>query len=406
MAVGLFVWWSVFLRGAGKYTLATGEEGGTYAVFGRVLEERVEGRIRLEARNTQGTGENLRLLTERSADFAIVQGSESPTEGVRTVCPLYQDVLHVLVREESEIQFLRDLRGMRISVGPKESGMRQVALEILKHFGVDDFELVEGRGIEVRGLLDSDVDAVLRVTALHSEVIREAVGSGGIRFIGLGEAAGGLTSRFPYLKQAEVPAFVYPCSKSREGALPKQTVQTVGVSSFLVCREGLSTGAVYEMTEGVYENRNPLLAVAPEAMQIQEHFERDSLIWPLHEGARKFFRRQEPGFFERYAEVIALLMSVAATSWAFLGALSKWSSKQKRNRIDDYYLEVASAFLRIEEAELSQESLEQEESRLKDLRSRAFKDLANEKLKADESFRILQDQLALCLGEVRQLRRD
>ena len=40
--------------------------------------------------------------------------------------------------------------------------------------------------------------------------------------------------------------------------------------------------------------------------------------------------------------------------------------------------------------------------RLRQLRSRIFKDLAVEKLKADDSFENFQNQLALCLDDVRR----
>ena len=101
--------------------------------------------------------------------------------------------------------------------------------------------------------------------------------------------------------------------------------------------------------------------------------------------------------------MMAFLMSLAAAAWAVWGTVSRWSARTKKNRIDDYYLEVAAAFLRLDEEELSLQSLTEERTRLRNLRSRAFQDLANERLKADDSFGIFQDQLALCLEDVRRL---
>ena len=405
LAFAFLIWWFLTARGLGSYTLATGQDGGTYAVLGRVLEERVAGRIEIKARETEGSVENLRLLRDGEADFAIVQGGERPIEGLETVCPLYQDVLHVLVSEQSRVRTLRDLRGARISVGPEGSGMRKVALAVLAHFEVKDFEVIDGpewTGIEVAGLHDGGVDAVFRVTALHSRVIEEAMGAGGLRLIGIGAAGEGLASRLPYLVPATIPAFAYPCASSEEGAAPRRAVQTVGLTSYLVCGSNVPAGAVYEMTKEVYGNRNQLMAVAPETAQIQEDFDRDRLMWPLSEGARKYLRRREPGFLERYAEVMAFLMSLGAATWAVWGAIAKWSSRKKKNRIDDYYLEVAAAFIRLEEDELSLESLAEERTRLRKLRGGAFHDLASEKLKADDSFEIFQNQVALCLDDVRR----
>ena len=91
--------------------------------------------------------------------------------------------------------------------------MRKVALAVLAHFEVKDFKVIDGpewTGIEVAGLHDGGVDAVFRVTALHSRVIEEAMGAGGLRLIGIGAAGEGLASRLPYLVPATNSCFCLP----------------------------------------------------------------------------------------------------------------------------------------------------------------------------------------------------
>lgn len=403
--LSLFFWWLFFLRGFGTLVLATGQTGGTYTALGNGFvdfADKTEARFRLETRASKGTPENLQLLEADEADFAIVQGGQSSSDEVRVVAKLYSEVLHILVRNESPVESLSQLAGMRLCLGEEGSGSRVVSLPLLEHFGVDTSnEVPLSPSAALRQLRAGEVDAVFLVTALHSEMIREAVRGGALRFVSLGKAVSGLEARFPFLKGAFVPAMTYQCPSRDEGAMPDLAVETVAVPSLLVCRKGVPAEVVYEVTKELFASRNQLSDLTPEAYQIAEITPSDLLPWSVHEGAQRYFRRREPGFLERYAEVMAFLMSLAAASWAVLGAVSRWSSRKKKNRIDEYYLEVAAVFLRLDE-ELSLKSLKEEQGRLRSLRSRAFQDLAQERLKADDSFGIFQDQLALCLDDVRR----
>ena len=251
-------------------------------------------------------------------------------------------------------------------------------------------------------LRQGEVDAVFLVTALNSQVICDAVKEGELRFLDLGGSVPGLVTRFPSLIESSVPAMTYPCPSLIGGAMPEQRVVTLGVPSLLVCRKDIPAEVVYEVTKELFASRNKLADLTPEAYQIAEVNSTDLFPWSVHEGAQRYYHRREPGFLERYAEVMAFMMSLGAASWAVWGTVSKWSSRKKKNRIDDYYLEVAAAFIRLEEDDLSMESLAEERARLRKLRSKAFQDLAGEKLKADNSFEIFQNQVALCLDDVRR----
>ena len=404
--LGLFFWWLLFLRGYGTVVLATGQEGGTYTVIGEGLSEFAkgsEGRLQIETIGSRGTSENLKLLESGQADFAIVQSGQSLSDEVRVVAKLYTEVLHIFFNNESFDVFSRDLSGKRLCVGEEGSGSRDIARLLLSHFEIENYEeisLSPREGLDA--LQKGEVDAVFLVTALQSDVVRSALRFGDLRFEDLEDSRAGLVASFPYLVETRVPAMTYPCPKAQKGAVPLVDVETIGVPSLLVCREDLSSEVVYEVTKTLFASRNFLLDLTPEAYQISEVGSSELFPWPIHEGAQRYYHRREPGFLERYAEVMAFLMSLLAASWAVWGTVTKWSSRKKKNRIDDYYLEVAAAFLRLEEDELSLESLAEERARLRKLRSAAFQDLAREKLKADESFEILQNQMALCLDDVRR----
>ncbi len=407
--LGVCFWWLFFLRGFGTVVLATGQTGGTYTVLGDGLSdfaEKSNARFRVKTIPSKGTPENLQLLKSQEADFAIVQSGQASSDDVRVVARLYSEVLHILVRRESPLRSISQLSGLRLCFGEIGSGSRVVSLPLLEHFGIDTSNEVQRSPSEaIAELKEGALDAVFLVTALQSEVIRNGVREGDLRFLDVGNAAPGLEARFPFLKALAVPAMTYQCPSQTNGAMPRVSVNSIGVPSLLVCRSDLPAGLVYEVTKELFESRNKLADLSPEAYQISELTTAEILPWSIHEGAQQYFRRREPSFLERYSDVMALLISLGAASWATWGVVSRWSSRKKKNRIDEYYLEVAATFLRLEE-DLSAKSLHEEKSRLQNLRSRAFQDLAKERLKADDSFAIFQDQLALCLNDVRRREED
>ena len=96
-----------------------------------------------EVRTTEGTLENLKLVAEGKADFALfqpgayeglkrfepelLQGESrridaTGLEQVAFVANLYSQPLHIAVREECGIESLMDLKGKRVNLGVKLSG--------------------------------------------------------------------------------------------------------------------------------------------------------------------------------------------------------------------------------------------------------------------------------------------
>ena len=84
---------------------------------------------------------------------------------------------------------------------------------------------------------------------------------------------------------------------------------------------------------------------------------------------------------------LTLLVGVYSTYIAF----REWSRRRRKNRIDAFYVEATKHFDDVLSA--SAESLGRRHNALVMLRRAAFKDLIDERLDANESFTILQDQI-------------
>ncbi len=112
-----------------EYKILTGAESGTYYAIGRDLANIVApgADIKLQVVSTGGSVANARLLvTEPGAKLAIIQAgvmqalvneSDAASKPLRVVMPLFATEMHYLVRADSDMNFLHDIKNAKINVG-------------------------------------------------------------------------------------------------------------------------------------------------------------------------------------------------------------------------------------------------------------------------------------------------
>jgi TRAP transporter TAXI family solute receptor len=382
--------------------IATGAESGTYHALGEALARVLEGADVVESAKVLPTGgsvENMELIERGAdgADLAFVQSDTPASTNARLVASLYYEVLHILVSrlDADEIRTIHDLRGKRVSLGPKGSGTRQLSQRVLGHFGVDVGEDVALPPDEATaGLIDGSVDAAFVLTAIPSRMVSELAEKDAIRFLSLGDAqlygneADGLALVFPSIRGTTIPQSTYV-------RLPQQPVQTIEVSAMLIARRGLEQNLVRTVATTLFENRsgegglegNDLVV----ARRIREDYRPAAVTIPYHRGAIAYYHREEPAFFVEYAEAISLGLTLLVGLYSGSIAFREWMRRRMKNRIDAYLLEVEEQTADL--GSLSLEKLIEHRDALDDIRHRAFSDLVSERLLADESFTIFQNHL-------------
>lgn len=100
-----------------------------------------------------------------------------------------------------------------------------------------------------------------------------------------------------------------------------------------------------------------------------------------------YLERNEPSFFERYAEMIGVFFSIFIVLAGGIPSLVRWNKHRKKDRIDKYYIRLLEIEKNVENFKTTDEC-ERYLKEITELRRNAFKQLINEKLIADESFRI------------------
>jgi TRAP-type uncharacterized transport system substrate-binding protein len=347
--------------------------------------EEVDAPVRLTAGEAVlGGDEALAALSAGKADLAIVENSAGyryPT--VRTVAPLYPSVLHIGIRPDKRAQTLAQvLRGASVYAGAEETPARQLLERMKSLYAWREIEFSYADSLESR----PDVVFVFAPLSPRSAPLLdgyELFSLGSAADVGTGSAADGLALVAPFLRSFVIPEGTY-------GPLTPTAIATVALDTLLVAREDTSVVVVYEVIASM-EMMGPLLAAQRPDLEIDElqSFELSHVTFPVHAGTMAFRARNDPGFAERAGTIFDVAVTIGVALFTALFALLRFVRGLRKGRIDKFY----SAALEIRGKLAHETSPERRGAfvfELRALRADAFKLLIDEKLAADDSFRILQ----------------
>ncbi len=395
------------------FVLTTGGDGGTYLPLGHGLAKVISDThptSDVEVVESSGAVENMARLQSGEADFAFIQNDTAGASSVRTVVPLYREVLHFLVRNDSGITSLRDIRGRRVSIGERGSGTEAVVTALLGHYDLNMAQFqphFSGAGKSADMLVAGEVDAMLFVGGIKSDACQRAVASGLVRFVGLGTAgvdAGeieGFRFDYPFAEPYVIPLRTY---SSPNGGKPERPIATISIRAILATRGDMPDDVVRLVTAAVFSGRSELIRTHGNAAEIRERFDETWLQYALHPGAQSYYQRDEPGFLITYAELMGFILSVLVFLFAAFVSLREAVLRRKKNRIDVYYTRLDEILTELRTAAPSLGRLDELDLELSEMQRRAFRQLVDERLRADESFRIFQDFLAECKAQIIELR--
>ncbi|WP_309625825.1 TAXI family TRAP transporter solute-binding subunit [Methylibium sp.] len=255
VALLALAYWALDPSPPQRVVLATGSANGAYAEFGlRYQAQLKKYGIQVELRNTEGSAENLALLTDPGSgvDFAFVQGgagSMNEAEADAASAPalvslgsLFYEPLWLFYREASAQKLLgRDkldtpgqLTGWRVNIGAPGSGITNLMRRVLDSNGLASDAIAEQRLSQtpaVMGLLAGEIDALALVSAPEAPMVQMLLQTPGIRLMDFAQAEA-YSRRLPMLAAVELPRGVV----SLERDLPPQGVDLVAPTAMLVAR--------------------------------------------------------------------------------------------------------------------------------------------------------------------------
>lgn len=378
--------------------LATGGKTSIHRTIGGHLKQLFHQQLKAYtdiSLQTQGSSDNLRQLLQGKADFALVQNDALPTTKskkenlLRTVLPLYTQVLFVLYKPSIQAKSLAELvKGRRISVGPKLGGTAQLVKRILASYGIPRKSYTLHYHSYRQNTLDDDTDIVCTVTGYNNIRVNSLLRArraklwsfGDPNLIGKGSSIDGFCLHHPLARPFVIPKLTYRYE-------PQHPILTVGVDNVMVTRKDVSPYLIYDLVKAMLEQKEWLAQQNPLFHGINLDPRKQSLHFPLHKGTKMYLEKDKPPFLVRYAETIALLLSVGMLLFGGLSGLVRWRQRSRKEQIDLYYQEV----LDLEHTLIKGEVIDYEAitAQLFAIRNKAMAQLMAEKLEGDENFRIL-----------------
>lgn len=340
----------------------------------------------------------LNALESGEADLALVSNNMPFRPGISTVTPLYPTVLHVGYVGQREFESGIDLfRGARIFAGPEGSASRMMFERFTSRSGLapEEFSFLESRDNErpdvfvVFAPISPDRLAPYPDIRLFSSVSPDELGKG--------SSIDAAILMNPQLRPFVIPIGTY-------GAATPEPVLTVAVDMLLVSRSDLSESVIYDLVRELSRLRPALASQRPGLFQrLSDDFNTGNSTFLLHPGLVAYLDRNEPSVYERYsgvAEVVVTVM-VALFSAGFAGV--RIYHLRRKNRIDAFYTDVMAIRNAVGDTATDDERSEATQ-KIRALQNTAFEMLVDEKLSADESFRIfisLSNDALRDLGETR-----
>lgn len=242
--------------------MGTATPGGGFELYGNVLAEiinDVDPSLKVLARNTRGSRQNIPLLEQGTLDVALVASlpAREAFEGInrdrptslKIITAIYPTFGAFAVNKDSPSNTFDDLVGQRVAWGTQSSGLTLLGKYVTEALNLDrdkDFDAVylERAGQGAPMVLQGKVAAQWGggVGWPNFTKIMQAEG----RLIGLSEhQIQTITKKYPFLQSLTIPAESYPGQT--------EPLKTVGSFSFLLARENLPEELAYQLAKAIHK---------------------------------------------------------------------------------------------------------------------------------------------------------
>lgn len=282
--------------------MGTGGTSGTwYSVGGVICGEVSDSEmINATAQTSAGGVENIRLVStnERQLGFCMPslvvyaeEGVESfegeVIDNIRGICQFMPMQAHFIVRENSDIQTVADLKGKAIGTGAAGSGDEVMCRELLQAVGItyDDVdEQLLSFSEQVTAFKDNQIDAMFMLASAPTASVLDAASQADCRILSIdGDLKDKMLAEYEYYQEAVIPADAYD--------FLTEDVTTIGISTLLFTNAEMSDEVVYELCAQLFDEEH--LAAIQGSHGSMADFSLDTAIEgltvELHPGAQKYY---------------------------------------------------------------------------------------------------------------------
>ncbi|WP_299436662.1 TAXI family TRAP transporter solute-binding subunit [uncultured Rhodospira sp.] len=266
------------------------EKGGSCGVPGLIAV----------AQSTGGSVDNIRGLSAGTLDLALCQADiaywarsgtavfadTGPMPGLYALARLYDEKAHLVVRADSDLHTVEDLRGHRVALGEEGSGTLVDARLLLAAHGLDESDLepvYDKPGPAADLLVAGEIDAFFFIGSAPVTVVSDLAEAIPIRLLTLdGETYARMSGDHPYLSASQIPGGLYD-------GVPTP-VDTLSVGAVLVTTEALNDETAYGITRALWHpNNRGLLETIGAGNKLAAAMAPHGTGIPLHSGARRYY---------------------------------------------------------------------------------------------------------------------
>jgi len=285
-------------------SIGTAPAGGAWYGLGGALAEvitkNVDG-VTAVAEVTGAAVENVRFVGTKKIDIAFTIGTvgqqgydgrppfKEKYRNLRTLASSVQKgLLQVVVLKNSGMNYVGDLKGKRVAVGPKGHGGLPRLVEIFGNMGfsfkdITPVYLPYDQSITALG--DRKVDAAVLYVAPPAPAISEFSLLNEINLLEVTEAnQKNLLEKHAHYVAGTIPKGTY------KGV--DKDIRTIATPNIIIVDAGLEEAVVYKITKALFENIDRFKAGHPSAKGFSlEEATKGSLV-PFHPGAIKYFKER------------------------------------------------------------------------------------------------------------------
>ncbi len=294
-----------------RLSIATGPTSGVYFPLGGAVAKILAANIPDTAATheaTSASADNIRMIVAGKADVAFSQADtawdgykgynkfEQP-QPIRTLAVLYANSLQLVTLKEAGISKVADLRGKRVSTGPKGSGTEIWGNRLLQAAGLDpEKDIVRsqlGPSESAAALKKKEIDAFIWSSGVPTKAIAELAREPGVKIHLLNTAslvAAMLRKYGPVYTDGEIPLY-------KESKIPVASyvgitapVPVAQVWNLLIVKADMDDKQAYNIVKALFDHRDELVAAHPDAANIElTNQGKGGSPIPFHPGAKKYY---------------------------------------------------------------------------------------------------------------------
>jgi TRAP transporter TAXI family solute receptor len=255
--------------------LGTATPGGGFPLYGDAFAAAVaetDPSLAVEGRNTKGSAENVPMLEAGKLDIGLVQGEAAyealsgigrPKSPMKIVTAMYSSPGMFVVRGDSPVRRIADLKGKPVAFGARGSGLVILSRYILDGLGLDqdkDFEAIYlDRAGDGPAMVADGRAAALWGAGIGWPGFAKVAEAGG-RFVApTEEEAARIRAKHAFLKPLTIPAGSYPGQS--------EPIRSLGSWSFVMARPDLADETGYRLARALHKAEPALAKRLPQAAE-------------------------------------------------------------------------------------------------------------------------------------------